>query len=330
MKPLRSLSLHAGLLVLSGVAAAFAWSKDKTPRSAQETNVTVWNARPSDVSRIVHETKGKKVDLEARDEKKGERWYYGKVEYTSPPGAISQPAAKSTVFASVGPATKVVEAFAPFKALRALGKVPDSRAAEFGFDKKDTSVTLTISGKERKLFIGSIAPGSGDTYALDPATSEGYVLKSDPLRDLEGGESRLLEREQHVFKDSDMTSAKITAGGKSRVIVRGGPEGKKFWADPSDKEKNDETLGNWMQKVDHLRVTEFAAKPPEGRTVLVRIDFDGASGNLGYFELSKAPSTDSSAQKGDYWIATEHTHLPGKIPATTGEQVEQDLVSILK
>src|SRR5258706_10720085 len=160
MNPLRGVSIHAGLLVLGGVAAAFAWSKDKTPHSAQETNVTVWNVRPSDVTRIVHETKGKKIELEARDEKKGVRWYYGKVEYSPLPGSNTPPIQKPSVFASVGPATKVVEAFAPFKALRSLGKVPDSRAAEFGFDKKETSLTFTIGGKERKLIIGGIAPGA--------------------------------------------------------------------------------------------------------------------------------------------------------------------------
>jgi hypothetical protein len=331
MNPLRSVSIHAGLLVLGGVAAAFAWSKDKTPRSAQETNVTVWNARPTDVSRIVHETKGKKLELEARDEKKGERWYYGKVEYTPLPGTTTSTGLpKNQVFASVGPATKVVESFAPFKALRSLGKVPDSRLTEFGLDKKETSITITVNGKERKLFIGGIAPGAGDTYVLDPSNNEGYVLKTDPIRDLESGETRMLEREQHAFKDSDMVSAKISAGGKTRFVVRGGPENKKFWADPADKEKADETLGNWMQKVDHLRVNEFSAKPPEGRTVIARIDYDGASGNLGYIELSKTASVDNPALKGDYWIVTEHTHLYGKLLPSSGEQVEQDLGSILK
>jgi len=37
------------------------------------------------------------------------------------------------LFVSVAAAQKVVEAFAPFKPLRAIGKVSDSRAAEFGF-----------------------------------------------------------------------------------------------------------------------------------------------------------------------------------------------------
>jgi len=47
MNPLRAVSFHAGLLVLGGVAAGYAWSKDKTPHSAQETNVTVHGFRSS-------------------------------------------------------------------------------------------------------------------------------------------------------------------------------------------------------------------------------------------------------------------------------------------
>jgi hypothetical protein len=329
MNPLRAVSIHAGLLVLGGVAAAFAWSKDKTPRSVLETNVTVWNVRPTDVTRIVHETRGKKLTLEAREDKK-ERWYYGTTEFTPVPGTNTPAAAKSSVFASVGPATKVVEAFAPFKAVRSLGKVPESKVSEFGFDKKDTSLTFTISGKERKLIIGGIAPGAGDTYVLDPSSNEAYVLKTDPLRDLEGGETRLLERDQHVFKETDITSAKVIAGPKMRAVVRGGPDNKRFWADSADKEKADETLGNWMQKIDHLRVNEYAAKPPDNRTEIVRIEYEGASGKLGYIELSRSPSTESSQLKGDYWITTEHTHLYGKLLPASGEGVEQDLGSILK
>jgi hypothetical protein len=331
MNPLRAVSVHAALLVLGGAAAAFAWSKDKTPHSAQETNVTVWNVRPNDVTRIVHETKARKIQLEARDEKKGERWYLGRMEFLPQPGANpAVPPPKPSVFVSVAAAQKVVEAFAPFKPLRAIGKVPDSRAAEFGFDKKEPTVTFTIGGKERKLLVGGIAPGAGDSYVLDPGTNEAYVLKTDPLRDLEGGEMRLLEREQHTFKDIDVASAKVTAAGKSRQLSRGGPENKKFWSDPADKEKADETVGNWMQKVANLRVNEFAEKLPEGKTVVLRIDYDGASGNLGYIELVKTPPSEGSTVKAEYWISTEHTHLPGKLLPSAGEQVEQDLGSILK
>jgi hypothetical protein len=84
-----------------------------------------------------------------------------------------------------------------------------------------------------------------------------------------------------------------------------------------------------MQKVDHLRANDYVGKPPEARTTVARIDYDGSSGNLGFLELSKTPSSEP-ALKYDYWILTEHTHLYGKLLPSSGEQVEQDLASLVK
>ena len=83
----------------------------------------------------------------------------------------------------------------------------------------------------------------------------------------------------------------MTAGRQRRAqLVRGGPENKKFWADPADKDKADETAGNWMQKIDRLRVSEYAAKAPDEPQVMVRVEYTGASGNLGYIEFVKTPA----------------------------------------
>jgi hypothetical protein len=339
MSPLRPVAFHAGILVLGGIAASFAWSKEKTPHAAQETNVTVWNARPADLQRLVYESKGKKLTLEAREEKKGERWFIGTVERdVTPPAAVdggpppvAPPKSPPTVFASTTPATKLAESFAPLKGVRALGKIPDARAAEFGFEKRDTNLSVTISGKERKLVVGGTAPGGTDTYVIDPSTNEAYVLKGDSMRDLEAGESKLMEHDQHGFKETDTTAAKVIAGGKTRQLARGGPEGKKFWADPADKDKADETAGNWMQKIDRLRVSEYAAKPPDGLQVVVRVEYTGASGSIGFIEVVKTPpQTSGEGQKPDYWIMTEHTHLYGKVYQSAGEQVEQDVASVVK
>jgi len=340
MNPLRPVAFHAGILVLGGLAASFAWSKEKTPHAAQETNATVWSARPSDIQRIVYESKGKKLTLEAREEKKGERWFFGTVEHdTTPPPAVADggapvpppPKVPPTIFASTTPATKMVETLAPLKAVRDLGKIADARAAEFGFEKRDVNMTVTISGKERKLVVGGTAPGGTDTYVIDPSTNEAYVLKGDALRDLDQGESKLMEHDQHGFKETDTTAAKVIASGKTRQLARGGPEGKKFWADPTDKDKADETAGNWMQKIDRLRVSEYAAKAPDGLQVVVRVEYTGASGNIGFIEVVKTPAQASGeGQKSDYWIVTEHTHLYGKVYQSAGEQVEQDVGSVVK
>jgi len=92
--------------------------------------------RPADVTRIVHETKTRNSSSR-HAKKKGERWYLGRTEFLPQPGANpAVPPPKGSVFVSVVGAQKVVEAFAPFKALRSLGKVPEARAAEFVFDKR--------------------------------------------------------------------------------------------------------------------------------------------------------------------------------------------------
>ena len=334
MNPLRSTAVHAVLLILGAGAAAFAFSKERTPQAAQETNVTVWNGRPSDVQRVVYETKDRRIELEAREDKKGPRWFLGKGDYTitppgNPDGGIAAPIKKTSTFSSVTTMNKVVDALVPFKAVRSLGKIPDSRLAEFGLEKRETSLTITLAGKDRKLLVGAMAPGGTDYYVLDPSNNEAYVAKAEPLRDLETGENRLLEREQHAFKEIDIRSAKVIANGKTRELVRAGPDNKKFWADPTDRDKADETVGNWLSKIDRLKVSEYAAQAPEGSTVVVRIEYSGGPGLLGFFELAKGAPV-ASGQKSDYWIMTEHSHLWGKVYQVTAEQIEQDLGSVVK
>jgi hypothetical protein len=334
LNPLRSTVLHVGLLVLGGAAAALAYTKDRAPQPSVETNVTVWSGRPSDLQRIVYESKDKRIELEAHDDKKGERWFLGKGDYNVippayPDGGIAQAVKKTSAFTSVTVANKVAEWLVPFRALRALGKIPDSRLAEFGLEKRDTSLTVTIAGKDRKVLVGAQAPGGTDYYVLDPTSNEAYVVKAEPLRDLEGGDSRLLERETHSFREIDVRSGKVIANGKTRELVRGGPDTKKIWADPSDKEKADETAGNWLAKIDRLKVSEYTGKAPEGLAVVVRVEYQGGPGLLGFFELAKGGAI-ASGQKPDYWIMTEHTHLWGKVYQVTAEQIEQDVASVVK
>src|SRR6185295_18391590 len=97
VNPLRSSAVHATLLVLGAVAAAFAFTKDPAPvSSAQETNVVIWNGRSSDIQRIVYEAKDKRIDLEARDDKKSPRWFLGRGDYNiipplNPDGGATAP-----------------------------------------------------------------------------------------------------------------------------------------------------------------------------------------------------------------------------------------------
>ncbi len=337
MKLSQSLWFHTGLLTLGAAVAAWAYTRDKTVGVAQDAEATVLNTRPANIQRIVYESKDRKAVFEPQKDAKGEPWYLVTFERTPPtPLALGDagappPAPKApNVFPSGDAGKKVVEALAPLRALRSLGKVPDGKAHEYGLEKKDVSLTITLSGLERKFFVGDTAPGGTDMYVLDAANGQAYVIKGDPVRDLEGADSRLIERELHGWKEADVKSAKIVAGDKAREVVRGGADNRRFWADPASQDKADETVGNWMQKVDRVKPSEYTAKEPEGRSMVVRIEYTSVAGvSLGFFELVKTPDQ-AQAGKSQYYVMSERTHKYAKAVASVAEQLEQDLGALVK
>lgn len=339
MKVERGFYVHLGLLLLAVVASVMVWTRDKKAAAQAQADVTVWSGRADDVQRILYEGKKKKVALEARQDKAG-RWFVGTSEKEAsppapagdagaPPEGEGESPGKTSTFLSVGGAVKLAEMLAPLKALRAIGPIGDDRAAEFGLDSPEGTLTLTMKGGERKLVFGGATPGGGDRYAQDPVKKEVYAIKGDIFRDLDQAETRLLERDLHEWRDVDVRRARVTAGDKARELTRSsGGDGKKFWADPANASQADETAGNWMTKLDRLRPTEYATAAPEPREVVARVDYAGDGGEMGFVELVKGPP--GAGGKPEYYLVTERLRLHGKVPATLAEQVEQDLGSIVK
>lgn len=333
----RSIFIHAGLVATSAVLALAVWTRDKQAKPLVAGDVTVWSGRPADVERIVYESKKKKLELTAKKDDAG-RYFIGTVEKEKPApkpagdaGApdAPPPAEKSvTSLLSITPAEKLAEKLAPLKSVRSVGQVGADREADFGLNDPEGTLTVKIRDAERKLVIGGPTPGGGDRYARDPGSGDVFVLRADIFRDIDTPESSLLEHELHEWKDADVASAKILAGGKSRTIVRGGPETKRFWADEGAKDTADETIGNWMSKIDRMRPTEFVPAAPEPRETVVRIEYAGPGGGIGYIEVIRGPAGDSG--KPQYFVLTERTRLHGKVPGSAGEQVEQDLAGIVK
>lgn len=329
----RSIFIHAGLVVTSAAIALGVWTRDKQPKALAKADVTVWQGRPADVEKLVYEGKKKRLELTAKKDDLG-RYFVGAVEKDKPapkpdPAAPDPAAAEKSVtgLVSIGPAEKLLDLLAPLRALRAVGQVPADREAEFGLAEPEGTLTLTLKGADRKLVFGGSTPGGGDRYARDPQSGEVYVVKSDIFRNVDTPESTLQERDLHEWKDADVVSAKLTAGGRTRTIVRGGAEQKRFWADEAKKDAADETLGNWMAKVDRLRPTEYPQTPPDPRETVVRIDYAGSGGPLGYLEVVRGPAADTG--KPQYFVVTERTRLHGKVTGSVGEQVEQDVATLV-
>jgi hypothetical protein len=323
--------IHVGVLAASVVVAAVVWTRDKEPKALAAGDVPVWSGRTGDVEKVTYESKTRKAEVEAKKDALG-RYFVGTLEREATPpaghdaGAPPAAPAKTTVgFVSVTAGEKLADALGPLKALRALGKIGDDRAAEFGLAEPEATIVVKLTGGEHKLSVGSATPGGGDRYVKDAASGEVYVLKGEPIRNLESADSLLIERELHEWKEADVAKARVEAGGKGRDLVRGGAEGKRFWADAASPDSNDETLGNWMSKLDRLRPTDFALTDPEGKEAVLRVEYTGKKA-LGWVEVVKTPGGDKPA----YYLRTERTRLYGKVPTPLAEQVEQDLGTIVK
>src|SRR5262249_52458557 len=148
---------------------------------------------------------------------------------------------------------------APLRAVRSVGKVETNRFEEFGLDKPEGTVKVQVAGKAHELVVGGSTPGGSERYVKDSGSGVVYAIPSEVVQDFQFAESRLMERELHDFKAEDITRVRISKGPKAREAVRL-PEKKDGWADAAAPTKLDETVGNWMSKVDRLRSNEFVEK----------------------------------------------------------------------
>jgi hypothetical protein len=84
-----------------------------------------------------------------------------------------------------------------------------------------------------------------------------------------------------------------------------------------------------MTKVGRLRVMDYVENPPAPLTPesqVVRLEYFGGQKSLGFLELFKVPGEKAS----EYLMRSEQTRWHVKALSNVGEQVEQDLGSVLK
>lgn len=324
MSTSRSVFVHAGLAALTALAAVSVSMRDESAKVIVH-EATVLDARPAEIQQVTFVGKAKTITLEPRKDEVG-AFYFGTIEKPAPPSDASAVPSRSA-FISIGTGEKLFQTLAPLKAMRDAGQVPSERLAELGLENPEATLKLKLASGERVFHIGGATPGGTDRYVRDPSSSRVYVVAGEIVRDFEWAESRLLERELHAWKESEIEKARLIASGKTRHVVRRAKDGRPFWADAASADATDETIGNFMQRLDRLRPSEYQERLPDGHVTLVRVELDGRSGPLGWVELSKVPL---EGDKVDYFIASERTRLYGKVVASLAQQVEQDIASVVR
>lgn len=336
---MKGLVSHALVFAFASGIALAVWSREeKTDSGSVAERVEVWGGNADAVERVRFESPERTVNLDAKKDGAG-RYYVGVVDRTeSRPAPSSSPHAPAppaptekrvtTRFIGAKAADEFVQKLAPLTAVRKLGAVAANRAEEFGFDKPEGTLKVKLRGAEQALVIGGATPGGQERYARHAGSGVVYAVDGDLVQSLLAAETRLFERELHAFADSEATRIRISKGGRTRELVAL-PDKKGAWADVQTPGKLDETAGNWMTKVGRLRASEYVEKPDAALTPesqVVRIDYFDRDKSLGFVELYKLPG-DKNAE---YLARSAHSRWFVKVLASTGEQVEQDLSSVLK
>lgn len=330
MKELKRTWIHLFLLVVAAtVAYLYAQPKDPSDAPLAPGELELWQAKAEAVTRIAFDDDKRRVVLERAEDKHG-AYYRGKVEPLQAASSEEEaknphaPKVEASTFLAVTTANQLAKTLASFRARRSFGVVGDERMKEFGFDKPDGTLRVTVAGKEHVLLIGAATAGSTTRYARDVETKIVYVIDGSPVSDMKGGSSRLAERAQHEWKWSEPDSISVSAGGKSKRLVRSGTEGRRFWADANVADQNDETSGNWLSKVERLRPVAFLDALPTDAKRVVRIEYRAGSSERGFAEVHQC-----SDKENPYLLVTEQLRLPATLSKATVAQVVDDLASVL-
>jgi len=341
-----SLGLHVGLFVAASALALRAWTAEDEPNK-KPIAAELWSGRVTDVSRIEYRTDKKLVVLEPKEDEGG-RYFVGTIEPLAtakpkaapdagapPPGHPPHEVPESKEpkrFISLTKGNELAESVASLKASRVLGKLAPERIGDFGFDKTEFgTLDVVVGGKKHSLAFGEKTPGGSDRYARDTATGEAYVIPGLIANDLTSADNRLIEREFHDFGEEKIGKVVLKAATGGREVVRHAVE-KDFWARPESPDTKDETVSNWMTKVDRLKVTTYveALDPPaKPEDEVVSLEYWSDHGRkLGFIELVRRPSKDGK-EKPDYVARSERTRWYATVLRSTAEQIDQDLSSVL-
>ncbi len=216
-----------------------------------------------------------------------------------PPEPAPAPAAKTREYKANETADRLVDKFAPLRALRALGVLSEEKLAELGLASSERTLEVTARGTTATFRLATAGQGSGSPYARSEDDGQVYLLRGTLLADLEFAASRLVDRRLHTFREDAYDALRIVVGDKERTLVKAG----KALAEPGSGAV-DEFATNWHGRVwsqgAGLEVLGRGEDPAAGvPEVQVRVEYLRGTRSVGHLELAKAGE--------DLFARTEHT-----------------------
>lgn len=328
MKLARSVAAHA-ILAIGGLTLAYLTWTDDAP-DVDENEVTILECSPDAISRVELRTSEKDVILELRAEE-GER--VARLTVTRRPER-GDPTTEQFVGSEA--VSEWLAQVGPLRAKRSLGDLTREQLEEVDLHEPEGRLIVRCGGNNTTFQLGGRAYGSGDRYVQRDNGGPVYLVASDRLAPLESAEFRLMERELHRFEWQNVVSLRLRAFDQQKELLHRNrlDEHGGEWVDATTPDRRDDTYGNWLSRFPRLRVQKYLAPDArpgadlEGISAagqrVMRVDFVGERGPLGFFELERVDGTEAA-----YYARTETTRSWVRVPSSVAQQIEDDLRSML-
>jgi hypothetical protein len=319
---MKSVLVHAGLLVAALVAALTTWIAE--PRDLdRDSAVAVWDQATSDVVAVRYRSSARTVDLERRGT--------GVDAHLWGREAFPTPETPDEEFPVSAEGAALFESLASLRAVRDLGAADEEKRALYGLTATEPALSVHFAdGAERTLVFGDAVTGGGGRYAMESGSGRLYVLTTELLRPFEGGAGTLRVNDYQDFQAEEVATVTLRAGAAARTMHRRTVDSppRTVWI-PADSDRPDVAFGNFVDQLDRLWVTRYVTdQSPDGLDPLLRAEYADERGRaIGFLELFRGVGDDGAAR---YFMRTPRTIVLGEIYGPQGERIEQDIGGLFR
>jgi hypothetical protein len=318
---MKEVKLYGSLLFVLLIGAYFSYTREE-PAPGTTEKVTILDVPKESLKKVELYGKTSTVAISFKTDEQGKEYSWFVVEQNK----------KTRGFVGNDKVDKMLETFAPFKAIRSLGKLSADEIKETKLDPPERKLVLTVKSEAKEFDVGGRTSGARDHYVRTKGGQEVFLVASSVLGDLEFPEGRFMQRKLYEKELKDVEKITLMANGKAKSILHRNrlAATEAFWASEAKPDEKSETLGNFVDKLDKLVVSDYpneAEKFPREGTPIVEVTFFGEdeAKPLGNAEIWRV----GDDKKAEYYAFGTTTHMPVKLNRATAEQIERDLATAL-
>lgn len=310
--------IYSVLLVVLLLAAYTSWTREEPGET--DTKVVLLEAQPEEIKGLKLVTRTQTISLSWRD-LQGERT----------PWFTTKSRTRTRQFAGNSEVKTMVKRFAPFEALRSLGKdLSEEELKTTKLDANTSKLTVAAGNTERSFVVGGKTGGSRDFYVQRAGDSEVLLVASKTLSELQYPDGKFMQRKLRRQDKKDVVAIEVEAGGvKKRLLQQNrlAPT-EAFWSAASTPDEKNDELGAWADKLEKLTVLDYLESEDDHKkgTEVFTARYLGEDDKvLSEIKLRR----DGDGKKATYTAMSTATRWPVKVTRFTAEDLEKTLATVL-